>query len=238
MRLKHQINKVKLKFIIIGILFLLFSNPLWCQEIKTTRDIGIWASVGVDYKLNKKWKMSFIQEIRSFDTAIRLQKIITEFGLDYRINKQFKLGAGLRYGYNRKRDFEFTNDIRYNIDFKFRSKLTNRLKLNYRFRFQHNYINLFTTYSDIEQKSKARNRIKFQYSLRTHTLYFATELFREYAIYKRPSFNKLRISMGDQLNTQLGNYKYGLAYERELNGEHSLNFFFLKLNYTFNLKRD
>lgn len=223
---------------IIGILFLFISNPIWCQEIKTTRDIGLWASVGVNYELNEKWNTFLIQEVRSFNNAIILQKSISDLGFTYRINKQFKLGAGLRYSYDRKKDYTFTHDMRYNIDFKFKHKLTNHFNFHYRFRFQHSYLNLFNFTPDIGQKSNARNRIKLQYSLQKHAIYFAAELFREYAIYKNPSFNNLRLSIGDQLETKLGDFKYGFAYERELNDENPLNFFFLKLNYTFKLKHD
>ncbi len=223
---------------ITGILFLFISNPIWCQEVKTTRDIGLWIGVGVNYQLNKKWKTSLIQEIRTFDNAIDLQKSITDLGLTYRINKQFSLGAGLRYSYDRKKDNEFTNDIRYNIDFKFKHKLTKHFNLYYRFRYQYNYINLFTYISDVDKKSNMRNRIKIQYSLKKHDIYFTTELFRKYVVYKKPSFNNLRITIGDQLKTERGDFKYGLAFERELDEEHPLNFFFLKLNYTFNFKHD
>lgn len=229
---------MKSRLKILGILCLFIPNYIWCQEVKTTRDIGLWASVGVNYELNKKWHTKLIQEVRSFDNAIKFQKSITDLGLTYKINKQFKLGTGLRYTYDRKKDYTFTNDIRYNIDFKFKHKLTNHFSLYYRFRFQHSYINLFTYITDIDQKSNARNRIKIEFALKKHAVYLSAELFREYAVYKKPTFNNLRLCIGDQLKTGLGNFKYGLAFERALNETHPLNFYFLKLNYTFNLKHD
>lgn len=222
----------------IGLSFLFISNSVRSQEIKHIRDIGLWTSVGVNYKFNKKWKTTLIQEIRTFDNAIKLQKSITDLGLNYRINKQFKLGASIRYKYGRKKDYTFTNDIRYNVDFGFKSKLTKQLNFYYRFRFQHSYINLFTYLPDVDEKSNARNRIKLEYSHNKHAYFIAAELFREYAVYKTPEFNNLRLTIGDKLETKLGDFKYGIGYEKELNKEHSLDFFFLKLNYTFKLKHE
>jgi long-subunit fatty acid transport protein len=221
-----------------GFLLLLISNSVWCQEIKKTRDIGLWAGIGANFDLNKKWNAFLNQEVRSFDNGIKLQKSISDIGVTYQINKQFKLGAGLRYSYDRKKDYTFTNDIRYNVDFKFKYKLIKHLSLRYRLRFQHNYINLFTFTPDIEEKSNLRNRIRLQYTLKQHAIYFGVELFREFVVYKKPAFNNLRLDIGDRVKTRFGEFKYGLAYERELNEEHPLNFFFLKLNYTFKFRHD
>lgn len=201
-------------------------------------DYGIWAGVGLNYEFNKKWKTSLTQEFRSFDDALELHKSITDLGLTYRINKKFKLGVNARYAYARKKDYTFTHDTRFNFDFKFKKKLTKKLDLLYRFRFQYSYINLFTFVPDVGRKANARNRIKIEYDLNKHSIYFASELFREFVVYKDPSFNNLRISLGDQFETALGDFNYALAYERELNETNPLNFFFLKLNYIFELKRD
>ena len=223
-------------FLLIGFLFM--PKGVKSQGIVTTRDIGIWAGLGVDYELNKKWNVFAIQELRSFENAVRLHRLVSDIGLEYRINQAFKLGAGLRYSYDRKKDYNFTNDIRYNLDFKFKHELTKRFSFHYRLRYQHSYINLFTFVPEIERRSNLRNRIKLQYESKKHELYFSTELFREFVIYEKPEFNGLRFVLGDNFETGLGEFKFGLAYERELNEEYPLNFFFLKLNYFFDLKRD
>tara|TARA_B100000508_G_scaffold141077_2_gene146012 strand:+ start:6959 stop:7651 length:693 start_codon:yes stop_codon:yes gene_type:complete len=228
---------LKLVFNIIGIVFLFISNSTWCQEIKTTNDIGLWAGVGGNFKLNKKWKTSFNQEIRTFNNAIKIKKSITELGLTHKFDKQLKLSLGVRYSYARKRDYTFVNNIRYNIDIKYWCKLSKHLNLLYRFRYQHSYINLFAnTTPDIENRSSMRNRIKLQYPINKHAIYISAELFREYVIYKKPSFNKVRLNIGDKLKTNLGDVKYGLAFERELNNSYPLNYIILKINYSFNFK--
>jgi hypothetical protein len=210
----------------------------WSQEVKTVRDIGIRTSVGVQYQFTKKWQGSFTQEARFFDNSQKLKQLISEFGVRYKINDHFKLGAGLRYSYARKKDFTFTNDIRYHLDFMYKLELSKKLDLKYRFRFQNSFINLSSYYKEITRKSNARNQIELQYKYHDHTFYANAELFREYVIYRRPHFNALRVCIGDQLKTGPGVFDYSIGYIRELNDPYPLNFFFLRLDYTFKFKHE
>ena len=214
------------------------SNSAWSQEIKTIRDIGVWAQLGLKYELNNKWTTSISQGVRTFDDALSLKKLVTDADINYKINKLFKLGFGLRYAYGRKKDLIFTNDIRYNFDFNFKKEIVHNLDLKYRFRFQHNYRNLFNFVPDINQRSHIRNKLELQYELEKHTVYFASELFREFVSYKDPEFNSLRLSLGDQIENKLGEFDYAIVYERELNDKYPLDFFFLNLKYTFKLKHE
>ena len=128
--------------------------------------------------------------------------------------------------------------MRYNVDFKYKIKLKKHFYFGYRLRYQKNSTNLFKYISDIEQKSNLRNRLHLEYSLKKHSIYFATELFREYIIYKKPAFNSLRMSIGDKLKTNHGDFNYSFLYDYELNKEHPLNMFIFKINYTFHYKND
>jgi hypothetical protein len=219
------------------ILFCWMTFSAWSQEVKTVRDIGFRASVGLQYQFNKKWQATIQEEARFFDNAGKLHRLLTDIGMRYKINDQFKLGANVRYAYARKKDYTFTNDIRYNLDFMYRLKLSKKLDLKYRFRFQNNFINLSSYYDEITRKSNARNQLELQYERGQHTFYANAELFREFMIYRRPSFNAIRICVGDQLKTGPGVVDYSFGYRRELNDPYPLNFFFVKLDYTFKLKK-
>ena len=223
---------------LIGIVFIFSSFTIWGQEIKKVRDFGVWTSVGVSYKLNKDWGFIFSEDVRLFDNSQKLDKLITDAGVTYRINSQFKLGFNARYALSRRKDYTFTQDFRYNIDFKYKLKLSKAFDLKYRFRFQNNYIDLFTYEGHNERRSNARNRLEIEYDLKKHSIYFSTELFREFTVYKKPEFNNLRISLGDQYETGLGDFNYAFSYERELDDDHPLNFFYIKLGYTFKFKHE
>ena len=220
------------------LILVLCSNFAIGQEIKTTRDIGLWTSLGIDYKFNKKWQASAEQQIRTFNNALKIKKSITDFGLDYKINKQFKLGSGLRYAYNREKDNLFSHNIRYNLDFKYKRKLSKKADLQYRFRFQSNFEGPFTGFSDFRQTGKLRDRLKLAYEVGNHSLYFGTELFREDIYYRKSRFIGLRLFIGDEIETSSGGLNYGFGYERELNQEYPLNYFFARVNYTFKMKHE
>ncbi len=220
----------------IPFVFCWMSFSAWSQELKTVRDIGVRASVGIQYQLNEKWQFNLTEEVRTFDNAGKLKRLITDLGVRYKVNDHFKFGADIRYSHARKKDYTFTDDIRYNLDFMYRFELSKRLDFKYRFRFQNNFINLSSYYDEFTRKSNARGQIELQYQRHKHTYYWNVELFRQYVIYRKPHFNALRICVGDQLKTKLGFIDYAIGYTRELGDPHPLNFFFLKLDYTFKFK--
>lgn len=220
------------------IIFLFAANPCFAQEIKTVRDIGIWTRIGLDYEINKDWQFSASQEIRTFNNAVKIQKYISDFDLGYRINKRFDLSAGLRYAYNREKNNSFSHNIRYNLDFKYKRKLSKDLDLQYRFRYQSNYENPFTGFSDFEQRAKARNRLKLDYEFKKHEPSLGAEIFRSFVYYRKPWFSSFRLTLGDEFDTKLGEFNLGMGYERELNVEFPLNYYFFRMNYTIEISND
>lgn len=218
--------------------FLFFSNTSWSQEIVTTRDIGVWLNIGVNYKFNKHWNIALTPSLRTFDNASKIKSTLVDLEVDYRINKNFKLGAGGRYDYARKNDFTFTNDIRYSLDIEYKTNFSEKFEFKYRMRYQHKYINLFTFNPEVEENSNFRNRLKMSYNFTKHSLYFSAELFRKYEYYQKPKFNNLRISLGDEFKIFKSEIDIAIAYERQLNNPYPLNFFFLNLGYCFKLKKN
>jgi hypothetical protein len=223
---------------VIFIIFLFALHSAYGQEMKKTSDIGLWTSFTAKFEINKKWETSATQELRTFNNAGSIQKSITDFDLDYKINKEFSLRGGLRYAYNREKDNLFSQNIRYNLDFKYKRKLSKDFDLQYRFRYQSNYESPFTGFSDFRQTDKTRNRLKIEYDGKRHSPYFGTELFREHVYYKRAKFKGLRLTLGDEFESKLGEINYGFGYERELNADHPLNFYFLRLNYTIEFENE
>lgn len=211
---------------------------LFTQEINTVRDLGIWAKAGFNYKFNKNWDAGFSQSVRTFDNAIRVERLISDLHVDYQINKNFGLRAGGRYSYDRKKNLAFTHDFRYHLDFKFKTDLTQQLKVEYRLRYQHSYQNLFTFVPNSKQKYNLRNRALISYALEKHEVYFSAEVFRAFTFNQQPYFNNLRLNLGDELKHGKNKIGYALCYQVELNEEDPLHFFFVTLEYTLRLNRE
>lgn len=223
-----------LKLVNVLILFVTFNVA--AQQVKKVYDIGGWAGLGVNYKLNKSYTASFLQEVRFYESFSLIEKSISEVGIEYKINKQFKLGGNLRYSYDRGKDMDFSNDFRFNADLKFKRKFGDFFTFKYRLRYQETYEHFFEAVSE-GVVANFRNKLAIERKLEKHTVYFCGEIFRERVIYKKAYFNKLRLAIGDRLETGLGQFQYALTYERELSSIYPLNFLFLRVNYLFKMKR-
>ena len=120
----HIFLKKLMLTLLVSVAFLSTSFLSQAQEIKTTRDIGIWLNLGVKYKFHRSWSASLNQGFRTYDNAVRMEKLFTHIGISYKINKKFKLGVGLRYAYARKKSLNLTHDLRYDLNLRFKQKLT------------------------------------------------------------------------------------------------------------------
>jgi len=226
-----------MKRLLLNILFLTFWVNLSAQEIKKTRDVGLWMGASIEYKFKDDYLLTFSQDLRLFESLREIDKYITDIGLEYKINKNFKLGGNVRYFLNKRSDKTISQDWRYNLDLKFKGKLSTKFKVKYRLRFQSNYKDLpAVIYEGV--KSNLRNKIAINYDVNEYNLvYFSSELFREIVAYRKPYFNKMRLLVGDKVKTKLGEFDVSLGYERELNSQYPLNYFFARIYYTFKLKK-
>lgn len=226
-----------MKKLLLNILFLIAWVNLSAQEIKKTRDLGLWMGASIEYKFKDDYLLTFSQDLRLFESLSEIDKYITDLGLEYKIDKNFKFGANLRYFLNKRNNKTISQDWRYNLDLKFRAKLRTKFRLKYRLRFQSNYQDApAVIYRGV--KSNLRNKIAINYAVNDNNLaYLSSELFREIVAYRKPYFNKMRLLIGDKLQTKLGEFDTSLGYERELNSDYPLNYFFARVYYTFKLKK-
>lgn len=211
------------------------------QEVVTKRDIGARVGVGLSRKFINPFKFEFTQDIRLEDDFSKVASFVTDAGLAYKIDKNFSIGTHIRYVGNRKKDDFFYHDLRNDYDLNFKIKLGDRFKLKYRLKFQKTYGNLMTMnlvkYDPKENKSNFRNKLQVEYEIGEHTLFLSFELFREYKLFKRPEFNKMRINLGDVFGFKKGDFTTGLSYELDWSDSTPLHFFFLKLYYNFDFDK-
>ena len=85
----------KIKFIAFA-LTVFFSFSSYAQDEDLT-DWESWNSIGVKYKLNKKWSFSLEEHLRLKEDISEISRYFTQLGAQYKINKHFKVGAAARY---------------------------------------------------------------------------------------------------------------------------------------------
>ena len=217
------------------------SKQVLAQQIQTVRDVGARIGVGFTRKYDNPFKLEFTQDVRFFDNFSKVSSFVSDAGVSYRIDKNFSIGTHLRYIGNRKKDNFFYHDLRNDYDLNFKIKLSDRIKLKYRVKYQKTYGNLMTLdvtkYDPKENKSNFRNKIQTEYEIGTHTLFLSFELFREYKLFERPTFNKMRINLGDEFGFKKGDFVAGLSYELDWSDSKPLHFVFLKLYYNFDFDK-
>lgn len=231
--------RMKTKIIVVTCTLLSFFSITFAQEIITTQDMGVRASVGLNRELWKHYELLLLQEIRTNNNSTQIDKLITNVGLKYRIDKHFSLAGDLRYMYSKQEDTSYSNDIRYNFDFKFKHKIFDRYRFKYRMRYQQKFGNCITLDRDNINKTKTNFRNKFEigYPKNNHLYYASAELFRKYEQYQKPHFNKVRYYLGTEFKYGKGKLDLKLGYENTIgDSSYPFRFCFIKTNYTFEFK--
>lgn len=237
MLLLKPLQSIEMKKTII-ILYLFISNFLFSQQIKVTRDFGIWGGVNIEKKLNKNFQINLEQQLRFYTNITKFDDYIIDLGGKYKMNKNFKLGANLRFVHNQKRTKEAENNLRYNLDLNYNGEISKKLKFYYRLRYQQTFVNFFSSHQSNTnvKKSSVRHKTSIQHKInKKNKVYFSGELFRLIEQFREPYFNKVRFYIGDKFKSKIGKFNCALGYEQEINTDNPLSFFFIKTIFTLKL---
>ena len=222
--------------------FVVLAGNLYAQQIKVTRDFGIWIGAEYEKKIFKNYDLSLEQQIRTYKNSSVLDDYLFDVGLKCPINKKFNLGANVRYTYNNKRVKETENNFRYNLDIGYKKKLNQKIRFHYRLRYQKEYIN---HYRNIYYRIKGlasqniysfgiRNKVKIMFNQsKKSKFYTSAELFRLIENFREPYFNKICFNIGKETKLKIGNLDYSIGFEQELYSDFPYSFFYFKTIYSF-----
>lgn len=209
----------QLKFTYVCVLFflLVFVNTAFSQ-VEDTNDFAFWSSVGVDYSIGKKLKISFEQNIRLKDNATTTEEYFSEFNIEYELFKNFEIGVGLRHisendDQGKKQGIE--NHFRYNVDVSYKYDL-NRFELSHRFRYQNkNQLGITELEGDIPSEN-LRFKTDLEYNIRKWPLdpKFSTEFFHSFSKGQIMRYSKYRLTLGTSYNLDKFG-KFGIYYRYE-----------------------
>jgi len=223
------------------LVFIVLTSNLYAQQIKVTRDFGVW--IGVEYEKNifKSCDLSLEQQIRTFKNSTVLDDYLCDIGLKYLINKKFNLGTNIRYTHNNKRVKEKENNFRYNLDIGYKKELTKKIKIHYQLRYQKEYINHYRNVyyrltglsSQYKYSSVVRNKLKITFKQNKKNKYYAgAELFRLIENFREPYFNKIRFNLGEEIKSKIGEFDFSIGFEKELYSDFPYSFLFFKTIYS------
>lgn len=220
--------------LVVLLFFVQFST--FSQEIKTVRDIGTWVGFSCQKKFNKKYILSLNQELRLNQNSKKLDNLFLETDLRYKANKSVYLSSELRQSYNISNIGRKEHNTRYSLDVTFVKKLSKRLEIDYRLRYQNQFINLIVNNYYRGNEISYRNKVAGAYKLTDiHKIEFSAELFRKVEQFREPYFNQIRLQLKDRIKFKSKELKLSFGYERELNSDYPLNFFFIQTIFGFHI---
>ncbi len=224
------------------LLSVLFSNTIYAQT-EDSKNLNLWSSVEIEYKLNKKWSFELAEQLRLKEDISLVDEYFTELQTEYSVNKNFSLAGGLRF--IRQNDTEgniqgYENHLRFQFDAKYKHKI-NDFKLDYRLRYQ-NKNDLSVSSEDGDYANQhIRFKTGIEYNIKNWKLdpQFSAEIYNHFEKGEAGGFDKYRLTFGTDYDMKEYG-KIGLYYriEKELNVNlpETTNIIGLSYKYTFKNK--
>lgn len=227
---------------LIFINFLLLSTISLAQE--GNKDWASWSSIGIDYKLNKKWTFGLEEQFRLKEDFSAVDEYFTQLSAEYKLFKGFKLGAAIRY--IRENDNQgnvqgYENHFRFQFDAKYKHEINN-LEIGYRLRYQ-NKNELGVSYDEGDYtKTNIRFKTSLKYNFSNWKLdpKFSAEIFNKFQEDEENGFSKYRLTLGtDYKIKNFGELGIFYRYEKELNEDYPdvNNIIGVKYTYSFKSKK-
>ncbi|WP_428654862.1 DUF2490 domain-containing protein [Runella sp.] len=166
------------KRIFFPLLFLLLPFLSYSQAT----DIGLWAGVGAEKKINKKWSINVNVQTRFTDNISVLKAYLGEAGLSYKLNKHWEVSGYYRYIGRRKKNedktgYEYRSYNRFYADLAYDHKIW-KLKFDYRLRYQNQFQDDESAAEN--NSSYIRNKFELSYPNKSRfTPYISTDIFYE-----------------------------------------------------------
>ncbi|WP_298496749.1 DUF2490 domain-containing protein [uncultured Algibacter sp.] len=212
------------------------------SQTEDLNDLYSWNSIGLKYKLNKKWAFSLEQHLRLKEDISEIDEYFTQFEAKYKIFKNFALVGGLRYlrendnqgniqGYENHFRFQFDAIYKHNID---------KFSLAYRLRYQNkNEIGISHDEGDYANQN-IRLKTSFKYNLRDWKLdpKVSAEIFNRFQEDNdNNGFNKYRLTFStDYTIKNFGEIGLFYHFEKQLNVDLPEIKRIIGLKYTYTIK--
>ena len=211
------------------------------SQSKDVKDLESWTSIGLKYKLNKKWSFELEEQLRLDENISEIGEYFTQLNAEYSISKNFDIGGGLRYireNDNKGNIQGYENYFRFNLDASYKHKINN-FSIKYRLRYQNkNELGVSTDDGDYA-KQNLRFKTSIGYDIKKWKLdpKFSAEIFNHFEEGEDNGFSKYRLTLGTDY--KIKNFgKIGLFYrmEKELNVDIPETTNIIGLKYTYTLK--
>lgn len=219
MKINKTKNQLFFKLLVLNVI--LFTNLNYAQTEGDT-DWASWNTIGVEYKLNKKWSFGLEEQFRLKENFSETDEFFTELSADYELFNNFKLGAGIRYireNDNVGKVQGYENHFRFQLDASYKHDI-NDFTIGYRLRYQ-NKNELGVSYDEGDYVNQnVRFKTSVDYNIKNWRLdpKFSAEIFNQFQEGEENDFNKYRLTFGtDYKIKNIGEVGVYYRFEKELN---------------------
>ncbi|MDP5107174.1 MAG: DUF2490 domain-containing protein [Polaribacter sp.] len=219
MKINKTKNQLFFKLLVLNVI--LFTNLNYAQTEGDT-DWASWNTIGVEYKLNKKWSFGLEEQFRLKENFSETDEFFTELSADYELFNNFKLGAGIRYireNDNVGKVQGYENHFRFQLDASYKHDI-NDFTIGYRLRYQ-NKNELGVSYDEGDYVNQnVRFKTSVDYNIKNWRLdpKFSAEIFNQFQEGEENGFNKYRLTFGtDYKIKNIGEVGVYYRFEKELN---------------------
>ncbi len=229
-------NKINKSTFILSIFLIILSFNIGYSQ---NSDLANWTTIGLEYKLNKKFSFQFEEQVRLKENISQIDEYFTEISTEYDLTKHFSIGAGARYireNDNKGNIQGYEDHFRFQADATYKHKI-DQFSLKYRLRYQNkNELGISKSEGDYANQH-VRFKTSIGYNIKGWKLdpEFSAEIFNHFEENETNGFDKYRLSIGTDYDLK----KYGkinlyYQFEKELNNSNpsTLNVIGLKYKYT------
>lgn len=140
-------------------------------------DAGLWASINLEKKINKKFSVHLGEELRFYENITELGSFFTEASLEYRLNKTFGFSAGYRFSNRKRLDDSYSKRHRYLVNATVKRKF-NQINTSLRLRYQSQYADYYSDEDGQVPSNYLRTKLSFKYDLnKKYTPFLSGETF-------------------------------------------------------------
>lgn len=202
-------------FLLILCIYISCCLPLFSQ---VRQDAGMWATVSIQYALNKKINLVVDEELRLKENYQRINLFYTNVGFDYKINKFLKISPTYRAIQKKRLDGNYSYRHRLMFDITVKKKIK-KITLSERVRYQIEVQDYYTSKKGKIPEQYLRLKTDIKYDLNKKiTPYYSIE-FRY----------QIRNPRGDGPVYDNGFHRVRnvLGVEYEINKKNSINLYYL-----------
>ncbi|MFD1293063.1 DUF2490 domain-containing protein [Lutibacter holmesii] len=232
---------MKNKTILILLAFTLFVVQKNQAQDEDLNDWESWNSIGIKYKLNKKWAFELEQHLRLKENFSEIKKYITQVGVQYNITKKFKVGAAARYiskNDNTGNIQGYEDYFRFHLEASYKHKVDD-FTFGYRLRYQNkNELGVSPSEGDYANQH-LRFKASVGYNIKNWKLdpEVSAEIFNHFEEGEENGFDRYRITVGSEYNMKAyGKLKFYYRFKKQLNETYPETKNIIGLKYTYTIK--